>query len=80
MQMVSIADGFYFTVSYPGLNGVSLFEKLLYYGISLIPLNITGSSRLDGTRVCVSLIKPEQLPKMKKRLALFVNDNPISVN
>jgi len=76
----SIADGFYFTVSYPGLNGVSLVEKLLYYGISVIPLNITGSSRLEGTRVCVSLIKPELLPKMKDRLALFVNDNPISIN
>jgi aspartate/methionine/tyrosine aminotransferase len=76
----SIADGFYFTVSYPGLNGVSLVEKLLYYGISLIPLNITGSSRLEGTRVCVSIVKPEQLPKMKERLALFVNDNPISIN
>ncbi len=76
----SLADGFYFTVSYPGLNGVSLVEKLLYYGISLIPLNITGSSRLEGTRVCVSSFKPGQLPKMKERLALFVNDNPISNN
>jgi aspartate/methionine/tyrosine aminotransferase len=71
----SIADGFYFTVSYPGLNGDVLVEKLLYYGISLIPLNMTGSSRLEGTRACVSLIKPEQLPEMKKRLALFVTDH-----
>lgn len=76
----SIADGFYFTISFPGLNGVRLVEKLLHYGISLIPLHITGSSRLEGTRVCVSRIKPEHLPKMKERLALFVNDNPISIN
>jgi len=71
-----IADGFYFTVSYPGFSGVDLVEKLLYYGISLIPLNITGSSRLEGTRVCVSFTRSEQLPEMRERLALFVKDHP----
>ncbi len=31
-----IADGFYFTLSYPGFDGVKLVEELLYYGISAI--------------------------------------------
>ncbi len=31
-----IADGFYFTLSYPGFSGVELVEELLFYGISAI--------------------------------------------
>jgi hypothetical protein len=40
-----LADGFYFTISYPGFSGSALLEELLYYGISAIALDITGSER-----------------------------------
>jgi aspartate/methionine/tyrosine aminotransferase len=69
-----LADGFYFTVSYPGFSGVELVEELLYYGISGISLATTGSSRLEGIRACVSLTGQDRFPELKERLMLF-NEN-----
>lgn len=66
-----IADGFYFTVSYPGYTGEELIEELLYYGISAISLSNTGSLRREGIRACVSLISNDQLPELEKRLKMF---------
>ena len=69
-----IADGFYFTVCYPGFSGEELVEQLLYYGISAISLSNTGSLRKEGIRACVSLVSDEQLPELENRLKLF-NEN-----
>jgi aspartate/methionine/tyrosine aminotransferase len=69
-----IADGFYFTVSYPGFTGEELIEELLYYGISAISLANTGSLRKEGIRACVSLVSNEQFAELEQRLKLF-NDN-----
>ncbi|MFC2130692.1 aminotransferase class I/II-fold pyridoxal phosphate-dependent enzyme [Bacteroidota bacterium] len=66
-----LADGFYFTVSFPGIEGDDLSERLLYYGISSIPLSSTGSIRTEGIRACVSLVQKEQMPELEKRLKLF---------
>ncbi|MCL1850352.1 MAG: pyridoxal phosphate-dependent aminotransferase [Bacteroidetes bacterium] len=66
-----LADGFYFTVSYPGLSGEELLKEFLYYGISAISLAITGSERTEGLRACVSLIKMEQMPVLEERLKCF---------
>jgi len=66
-----IADGFYFTVAYPGLTGEELITELMPYGISAISLSNTGSKRLEGIRACVSLVSDEQLPELRERLALF---------
>jgi aspartate/methionine/tyrosine aminotransferase len=71
-----IADGFYFTVSYPGFSGEDLLEKLLYYGISAIALSITGSEMLEGIRACVSTIKRTQFPDLEYRLKRFHHDHP----
>ena len=54
-----LADGFYFTISYPGISGEALLEKFLYYGISAISLVTTGSERTEGLRACVSQVVPE---------------------
>jgi hypothetical protein len=70
-----VGDGFYFTVSYPGLTGGELLEKLLYYGISAISLEITGSLRSEGLRACVSQVSREQLPVLEERLKRFDEDN-----
>ena len=69
-----IADGFYFTVAYPGYTGEQLVEELIYYGISAISLSNTGSMRKEGIRACVSLVSDEQLPELENRLKLF-NEN-----
>lgn len=66
-----LADGFYFTFSYPGLSGIELLERLLYYGISAISLDITGSERKEGLRACMSQISREQIPDLEKRLKKF---------
>lgn len=71
-----IADGFYFTVSYPGFTGEELATELIYYGISAIALSITGSSRLEGVRACVSLVLREQFPALKERLMKFHEQHP----
>jgi DNA-binding transcriptional MocR family regulator len=65
-----IADGFYFTVSYPGMTGNQLVANLLYYGISAIALDNTGSNE-EGIRACVSFVKREQFPDLEQRLKLF---------
>lgn len=65
-----IADGFYFTVSYPGMTGNQLVANLLYYGISAIALDNTGSNE-EGIRACVSFVRRDQFPDLEKRLKLF---------
>ncbi|MDT3697047.1 MAG: pyridoxal phosphate-dependent aminotransferase [Ignavibacterium sp.] len=70
-----IADGFYFTFSYPGFTGEELLNELLYYGISAISLAITGSERLEGIRACVSLVKREQFKDLEYRLKKFNEDH-----
>ncbi len=71
-----IADGFYFTIAYPGFTGVELVEELLYYGISAISLTTTGSDRHEGLRACVSLTGKERFKELADRLARFQADHP----
>ncbi len=72
-----IADGFYFTFSYPGYTGENLLNELLYYGISAISLAITGSERLEGIRACVSLVRRDQFGDLEFRLKRFNEDHPL---
>ncbi|WP_293669343.1 pyridoxal phosphate-dependent aminotransferase [uncultured Parabacteroides sp.] len=65
-----IADGFYFTISYPGMTGGELMEELIYYGVSAISLSTTGSNQ-EGLRACTSFIKPHQYALLEERLKLF---------
>ena len=73
-----LADGFYFTLSYPGMTSYQLLEKLLYYGISAITLDITGSKRNDGLRACVSHVGRDQFGDLEMRLKRFSLDHPFS--
>lgn len=66
-----IADGFYFTVAYPGFSGEELIEELMYYGVSAISLAATGSERTEGLRACVSFISDDQFPVLEERLQAF---------
>jgi aspartate/methionine/tyrosine aminotransferase len=67
---VPIADGFYFTINYPGMTGNELVANLLFYGISAIALDNTGSEE-EGIRACVSYVKREQFGELEERLKLF---------
>jgi aspartate/methionine/tyrosine aminotransferase len=65
-----IADGFYFTIGYPGMTGAQLVHNLLYFGISAIGLKNTGSER-EGIRACVSHVYRSQFDDLENRLKLF---------
>jgi aspartate/methionine/tyrosine aminotransferase len=75
-----IADGFYFTISYPGFTGEQLLDTLLCYGISAIGLLITGSERHEGLRACVSQIRNDQMRVLEERLNIFRQNNPVRFN
>lgn len=66
-----LADGFYFTISYPGMSGEQLLKEFLYYGVSAISLEITGSDRKEGLRACVSLVPEAMFPTLEERLIQF---------
>lgn len=70
-----IADGFYFTISYPGFRDRELLWELLNYGVSAISLDITGSDRKDGLRACVSLVPRELFGDLDIRLKKFSEDH-----
>ena len=70
-----VADGFYFTIGYPGLTGGELMKELIYYGISSISLVTTGSQQ-EGIRACTSFIKDHQYDLLDERLALFKAQHP----
>lgn len=65
-----IADGFYFTITYPRMTGGELMKELMYYGISAISLSTTGSKQ-EGLRACTSFIKDNQYTLLDERLKLF---------
>jgi aspartate/methionine/tyrosine aminotransferase len=69
-----LADGFYFTISYPGMQGGELIEKLLFYGISAISLASCGSEQTQGLRACVSQVRREQFTELENRVKLFHRD------
>ncbi|MDR0765310.1 MAG: pyridoxal phosphate-dependent aminotransferase [Odoribacteraceae bacterium] len=71
-----LADGFYFTFVDPGTSGGELTRRLLYYGVSTIPLRDTGSTR-PGVRACVSSVGLERVGELDERLARFRRDYPV---
>jgi aspartate/methionine/tyrosine aminotransferase len=73
-----IADGFYFTIAYPGMTGNELMEELIYYGISAISLSTTGSNQ-EGLRACTSFIKEHQYTLLEERLKLFKENHPVYI-
>ncbi len=69
-----LADGFYFTISYPNMTGGELLKNLIYYGISAIGLKNCGSNRTEGLRACVSQVNPNQFADLEKRVKQFKQD------
>ena len=69
-----LADGFYFTVIYPGMTGLQLTRELIYYGIAVFPLDTMGSTQ-QGVRICTSFFKPEQEQLFKERIEAFKKQN-----
>jgi aspartate/methionine/tyrosine aminotransferase len=73
-----LADGFYFTISYPTYDsGAKLIEELIHYGVSAVTLETSGSIRTEGLRACVSLIGEAETETLAYRLRRFHEDHPI---
>ena len=71
-----LADGFYFTIAYPGFDqGSALLEELLHYGISAITLKAAGSCRTEGLRACTSMTSEDRFETLSSRLARFRADH-----
>ncbi|MGE4288211.1 MAG: aminotransferase class I/II-fold pyridoxal phosphate-dependent enzyme [Salinivirgaceae bacterium] len=73
-----LADGFYFTISYPGMQSGELIRNLMFYGISAIGLITCGSERTEGLRACVSHVNPSQFPDLELRAKQFHHDFPLT--
>ena len=71
-----IADGFYFTITYPGMKAGDLLFELMFYGISAITLLSTGST-MEGLRACVAPVHRNQFNDLKDRLQKFNANHPV---
>ena len=70
-----IADGFYFTFSYPGLTGEDLLRELLYYGSAPSPWAPPAAS---APRACAPAPRSSSgpsFPTLNERLAWFHRDH-----
>ncbi|MCF0193013.1 MAG: aminotransferase class I/II-fold pyridoxal phosphate-dependent enzyme, partial [Prevotella sp.] len=65
-----LADGFYFTVQYPGMTDLELTRRLMYYGIAVYPLDTMGSLQ-QGVRICTSFFADNQKALFAERIAAF---------
>lgn len=64
-------DGFYVCFGYPGLSGIELVRKLLHIGVTVLPLSLFGSERVDGVRACVGRVDESSLMMLEERMAYF---------
>ena len=71
-----VADGFYFTIGYPGMSSGELAKELMYYGVSAISLVTTGSHQ-EGLRACTSFIQDHQYAQLDERMAVFAENHPV---
>jgi len=72
-----LADGFYYTISYPGMTGDELLFNMICHGIGAIALQTCGSERTEGLRACVSQIGEHLYPVLEERLKLFHQNFPV---
>lgn len=69
-----LADGFYFTVQYPGMTDLELTRELMTYGIAVFPLDTMGSTQ-QGVRICTSFFRKEQETLFTQRIKQFHIDH-----
>jgi hypothetical protein len=65
-----------FTIGYPGMKSGELAKELMYYGVSAISLETTGSDQ-QGLRACTSFIKDNQYALLEERMKIFEENHPV---
>ena len=73
----SVGDGFFFTIGYGDMSSEELLKELLYYGVSSIALNTTGSNQA-GVRACTSRMRDDLYEIMQQRMKAFNLDHPLN--
>lgn len=66
-----VLDGFYVCFSYENLSGAELATRLLYCGVSVLPLSAFSSQNNNGVRACVGRLDDEKLAWVRERLGNF---------
>lgn len=69
-----IGDGFFFSLSFPGMTGSELVKELIHYGVSSINLDTTGSLQ-QGVRACTSRMRDELYEVLDERMKQFREDH-----
>ncbi|MBN1952472.1 MAG: pyridoxal phosphate-dependent aminotransferase [Bacteroidales bacterium] len=67
-----IADGFYFTVTLPGLDSDELLRRFFRCGLGAISMDIMGCRGKSGVRISTAKIDKRQFPELDRRLKIFV--------
>ncbi|MBN1117322.1 MAG: pyridoxal phosphate-dependent aminotransferase [Bacteroidales bacterium] len=68
-----LADGFYFTVTYSGLDSEELSRRFFRSGLGTVSLKIMGSREKPGVRISTSKIDKNQFNLLNERLIIFNN-------
>ena len=58
------------------MSGGELVRELIFYGVSSINLDTTGSLE-PGVRACTSRMRDELYPVLEERMQMFREDHPI---
>ncbi len=66
-----LADGFYFTVTYPGLDDEEIMRRFFRCGLGTISLSIMGSKGKPGVRISTSKVDKKQFSTLKERLGHY---------
>ena len=74
-----IADGFFFSLSYPGMTGGELASEPIHSGVSSINLDTTGSLQ-PGVRACTSRMREDLYTVLDERMRQFHKDHNTNVN
>ncbi len=69
-----VGDGFFFSLSYPGLTSGELVKELICYGVSSISLSTTGSKR-EGVRACTSRMRDDMYGELEERMKQFESEH-----
>ena len=72
--MGQVGDGFFFSLSWPGMSSAQLVDELFAYGVSSVSLDKMGSCR-KGVRICSSRIHGDQFELLEARMAAFASDH-----
>lgn len=68
-----LADGFYFTVTFPHLDSNELIRRFFRCGLGTVSLDIMGSKDNAGVRISTSQVSKDMFSELNNRLKVYNN-------